>query len=182
MRFYVISGGQGKQFFDGEYHPYPHDFGPLILDPNTPVDVCVRVVRGGRPGDMMFAAFNVVSQRFVEVLQGCQAAGYSAHPIRVVLAHRGDVECGGYFLIKVQGRAVLDAHQSGLRYLASGTPSGWDRLHIDEKTWDGSDVFAVGTGENTFGVGMHVVEHVADALRRAKLRNVILTRNDECSL
>lgn len=182
MRFYTVSGGQGTRFYDGEYCPYPQDFGPLILDPSYPVDVHVRVVRGGRPGDMMFAAFNVVSQRFLDVLGECQATGYSPRPIRVVLAHRRNAECAGYFLIKVLGRALLDAHRSGLRHFDSGAVSGWDSTHIDESTWDGSDVFAVGTRRESYGTQMNVVERVAEGLRRSKLRNVVLTRNDEHSV
>ncbi len=181
MIFYNVRGAQGKQFYDGEFSPYPMDLGELILTPGpVPHDICVKAVRGGRVGDMMFAGFNVVSQRFVDVLRECQATGYEAHPIRVVLAHRGGVECEGYFLIKILGRATLDAGRSGLRYFESGGLSGWDRTYVDEATWDGKDVFGIGTTREACGIAMYVVERVAGALRRAKLRNVQLTVNKDC--
>lgn len=39
---------------------------------------------GRQPGDMIFTVFSVVSKRFVEVLESCQATGYRAFPIRIV--------------------------------------------------------------------------------------------------
>jgi hypothetical protein len=53
----------------------------------------------------------------------------------------------------------------------------YDGLYIYESRWDGSDVFAIGQG-----VGMYVVERVAEALRKAKLKNVRIVPNDECKL
>jgi hypothetical protein len=182
MLFYAVSGGQGKQFYDGEFSPYPRDLGTLILtSARIPEGLCVKAVRGGRIGDMMFAGFNVVSRRFIEVLHECGATGYDAHPIRVVLAHRANQECDGYFLVKLLGRAVIDAKRSGLRYFATGTLSGWNGLYIDEATWDGTDVFAVGTQKDKCGTQMYVVQRLATALRQAKLRNVKITPNTEWS-
>jgi len=182
VQFYAVAGGQSTWYYDGEYSPYPQDCGPLLLDPAGPVDVGVRVVRGHCAGDIMFASCNVVSARFGKALQDCNATGFSAHPIEVVLAHRGNERCRGYFVIKVLGRALLDAERSGARYLESGALSGWDSLHIAEATWDGSDEFAVGTREDRYGTRLYVVERVAEALRRAKLRNVVLTRNDKLAM
>ena len=189
MDFYQINAGQGKQFYEGEFSPYPRDLGELILTPGpVPQNICVKVVRGGRLGDRMFAAFGVVSRNFVDVLQACEATGYAACPIRAFAAHRANENIPGCFLLKLLGRGGhLDLERSYRdprdREIESRYPNlrGSKRyigIYMNDAEWDGSDVFAI----PELGIAMFVVERVAQAIRKAKLRNVRLTKNTEACI
>lgn len=179
MEFYEVVAAQGKQFYDGEFKPYP-DLGALILGPDIPEDLCVEVVRGGRPGDMMFAAFGVASSRFVDVLARCGATGYVAHPIAVHNAERDNEPISGYMLVKLTGRGgrLNEDKMQLVRSPGGDAISDYSGIYMDESQWDGSDVFAI----PGFGIGMYVVKPIAAALRRANLRNVRLCRNAECRI
>lgn len=180
MRFFIVCPGQATQFYDGEFAaPYP-DLGRLILTAWVPPQqLRVQVVRGGRLGDMLFAAFNVVSPRFVDVLRANQATGFGT--AEVVLM-KGDEILATYYVLKLSGRGgPFDPVRSHARYGPDG-PSGaifdYDGIYMNESNWDGSDVFAI----PGLGIGIYVVERIAEAIRKAKLKNVVLTPSEECSM
>jgi hypothetical protein len=180
MVFYEILGNQGAQFYDGEFSPYPMDLAAFVLDAKKPVGTSVKVVRGVRPGDMMFAAFNVVSDRLVDVLEAEAATGYRTHPIEVYNAKAGGASIPGYWLLCPTGRGgpMDPVAMQVVWQRPGGAISNYNGIYMDEDKWDGSDVFAI----PGLGIGIYVVERLALAMRKAKLRNVRLTCNTDCRI
>jgi hypothetical protein len=175
MKFYCVHPGFATQFFDGEYDPYP-DLDELVFGASPLPGLEIEIVRGTRPGDMIFAAFNAVSHRFTQVLEECRATGWSAYPVAARLMKTGTI-VAEYQVLKLLGVG------GPLRYVSTqvvgddyGTRYSKVRgVFMDESKWDGSDVFAIP------GMGIHIFvsERVTGALRKAKLKNVRIVPNDE---
>jgi hypothetical protein len=173
VRFFRLAPKQGPQFYDGEFHPYP-DLGRLFLERGPIPTVHVEIRTGTRPGDMIFAAFNVVSSRFLDALQECRATGYETFPIEL---HKRGKLLDLYYGIRLLGRGgPFDKERSNADIRNGGTVHGYSAIHMDETQWDKSDVFAI----PGLGISMCVVERVEEELRKAKLLNVRMTLNTEC--
>lgn len=175
MRFYDVKGKQGTQFFDGTWDPFPDDPHAFYFGTEVPAGTHIKVVRGGRPGDAIFVTPNVVSERFVDVLKGCDATGYTTFPVRLV--KNGD-QVALFHGLKVYGRGgAFDPIRSNARLGSGGILFGHAAVFMDESGWDGSDVFFI-PGK---GVCLFVTERVGTAIKKAKLRNVSVTVNTEAS-
>lgn len=172
MTYYSVSGGQGPQFFDGEFEPYP-DLTALFLGSALPDGLRVKLRTGSTPGDMIFATPNVVSQRFLDALVACNATGYQPLPVRV---ENDGVAVGNYYALKLLGRGgPLDEARSEVTRF-HGAVMSHNYTYMDEKAWDGSDVFAI----PGLGIGMFVTERVHAALVNANLTNVQMVVNHDC--
>ena len=168
--FYRLLGKQGTQFYDGEFNQCP-DLVELILGPRVPDTLCVKVVRGKRPGDMMCPAFNVVSKRFIEVVQGCGATGFRACPIRVLQKQSSIPD---YFLLKVTGcGGPVDESRSEVERGSDRLVMAYRGIYMDESKWDGADLFSI----PGMGIGTYLVRKVRDAIKDARLLNVDLVEN-----
>lgn len=174
MKFFGVTSRRGPQYYNGEFSPYP-DLSKLFLTPWLPSCVRVEIRTGTKPGDMMFSAFNVVSERFVAVLASCHATGYSTFPVEV---RRSGQIIPGYYGLKLLGRGgPFDEVRSNVERSPDGEAIfGYSAVYMVEDQWDGSDVFAI----PGLGIGLYVTERVAEGIRRAKLTNIRLTLNSEC--
>lgn len=177
MLFFEINAGLATRYYSGSFEPFPEDLGEFVLGDSPIEDTAVEVKAGTQPGDMVFAAFNVVSQAFVNALEEQQATGFEAVPIDLVLTKDNHRIVDGYYLLRMRGRGgPIDEERSSL--IRDGRAiSNYDGLYIYESEWDGSDVFVVGDG-----IGIFVVERIAQALKKAKLKNVKITPNHECRI
>jgi hypothetical protein len=175
FNFYDVMAKQGTQFYDGEWSPYPKDTLALHTLAEVPPDLHVKIVRGVRPGDAIFATANVVSERFVRVLRECQATGFDVFPVPLI--KKGAV-VASFLGLRVFGRGgPWDSVRSNADMHEGGVAFGYSAIYMDESQWDGSDVFFI----PGLGVTLFVTERVANAMKRAKLLNVKLTVNTECS-
>ena len=172
MRFYRVSGTYEGDFFDGEFQPYP-DLDALFLSSVIPHDSCISIASGSRPGDIISSSFNVVSERFLAALEVCGATGFTAIPVKVV---HGGTSIPGYSIIKLLGRGgAFDEERSEADRQGSAL-FGYSGIYMDERQWDGSDVFAI----PGLGIGMFVTEKVKESLERARLSGVEIVLNSEC--
>jgi len=132
-------------------------------------------IGGGRwPGHIVY--FLVWSTELVEVLQRAGATGYATYSIRLL---RGRQRVPGYVGMRVFGKGgPFDPDRSGAEYCSDGGLIGYDRICMDESQWDGSDVFMI----PGLGIGIFVVERVAEELMKLKLKNVSVRPADECSM
>lgn len=175
MLFYDVDRKQGTQFFDGEWSPYPRDPHAYFIDTELPAGTHVKVVRGARPGDAIFATPNVVSHRFIEVLECCNATGYRTFPVPLV---KNGVEVALFCGLRVHGRGgAFDPVRSNADMREGGISFGQSAVYMDETGWDGSDIFFI-PGQ---GVSLFVTEKVGMAIKKAKLRNVQVTVNTEAA-
>jgi hypothetical protein len=109
-----------------------------------PVPVLYRYHMGASPSDLIATTVPgryLLSNRILEVLKSARITGWSTYPIRI-LGRNGD-ELGGYHGFSVLGRAGLPDES---RYQVVGVfpRGGFVRvrgLTVNEKTWDGRDVF-----------------------------------------
>ena len=178
MKFYRVRCKQGKQFFDGEWSPYPSDLMDLYGDASQPVPdgLHVQVVRGTQPGDILFATCNVVSDRFVGILEEIGATGFRT--FRVPLIKRR-ITVATYNGLKILGRGgPFDAIRSNAKIDEFGSVNGYSGIYMDESRWDGCDVFFI----PGLSVSLYVTERVAHALQDARLLNVRLVENSECHM
>jgi len=174
MLFFDVSAKQGTQFFQGEWDPYPDDLHAVYLGAERPQPMHVKIRTGTRPGDMIFATPNVISERFLTMLRDCDATGYTTFPVALIKA--GDC-VANFFGLRVYGRGgSFDEARSKAYHGTAGALDGYDGIYMDESRWDGSDVFFI----PGVGVSLYVTERVAEAIKKAKLVNVQLTPNDEC--
>ena len=135
---------------------------------------------GSKPYDFVgttWAILDLISDRVVEALK--PFTGWATYPV-TVYGKKGELIPGYHGLI-VSGRCgPIDNSRSEPRICAPPVPEGrwsrrWFGLYFDEKTWDGSDIFAPEDTALTV-----VVEAVRWALRKAKITNVKLTPLTEC--
>jgi hypothetical protein len=175
FRFYNVMPKQGTQFYDGEWSPYPKDALALHTLAEVPPDLHVKIVRGVRPGDAIFATGNVVSERFVGVLRECQATGFDVFPVPLI---KKGIVVASFLGLRVLGRGGhFDPVRSNADMKEGGVAFGHSAVYMDESQWDGSDVFFI----PGLGVALFVTERVAKVMKRANLLNVKLTLNTECS-
>ncbi len=175
MRFYSVRAMQGTQFYDGEWHPYPRDLYALYTGGKRPERLHVRVRTGTKPGDMIFATWNVVSEQFLALLRKHQATGFETFPVPL---YKKGVEVGRFFGLIVHGRGgPFDPARSNAD-IRDECVQGYSAVYMDETRWDGSDVFLI----PGLGIGLYVVDRIGNAIRNAKLRNVSVTANSDCRL
>jgi hypothetical protein len=125
-----------------------------------------------------YAGLNLVSTRLVHCLTEIGATGWDTVPVRLTWKGRGEVS--GYSILVVTGKAGPWQRRRSQRILkpplvpGAPRPEVYRGLWFDEKSWDGSDVFALG---ETYMV--MVTDRVARTFRRAKLKGFLLYPQEE---
>jgi len=177
MEYYEIHGDQKPQYYDGEYHPYPARGFTAVNDGEVDTStLTIRIRTGTRPGDMLFATANVVSARFVDVLTSLHATGYTTAPIRLV---KDGATLATFYVLRIHGRGgPFDPVRSGPCYSKSNPTKvfAYEGAYMDESRWDGSDLFFI----PGLGVRLFATERVAQAIKRARLKNVLVEHHSEC--
>ena len=176
MEFYLVTAKQGPQFYQGELAPYPPDLVRFYTDVTYQPECHIAIRGGTQQGDMVFAAFNCVSARFVGALARCGATGFV--PVRIPLIQRGSI-LGDYYYLKVTGvGGAFDVARSRAKLSESGVVLGHSGVYMKESEWDGSDMFFI----PGLGISLCVTYRVYTALLTARMRNVRLTPNSECQM
>lgn len=172
-KFYCISGGQGSQYWDGEWSPYPDDLQKFYSTTGLQSGHRVKVVRGTKPGDMLFATWCVISPAFHSLLIQNAATGFVSFEVPLV---KGDLILAQYTGLVVHGKGgPFDPARSEADYSPSGALVGHSAVFMDSTKWDQSDVFFV----PGLGISLFVSERIAMVIKRAKLKNVVITGNAE---
>jgi len=139
---------------------------------------------GGKPRDILgtgHAALFLVSDSFVAVLRAQHSIGWTTFPVEI--RTKAGRTLGGYQGFGVTGRCgPLDQSKPASVILPplsekGRAVAGRRGIYFDPSTWDGSDVFVPATGGYVF-----VLEHVRDAMQRARLSNVTFDRATEVEL
>jgi Immunity protein family (Imm11) len=125
-----------------------------------------------------WAVLDLVSERMIAVLRDHDFTGWATYPIEMYDA-TGDL-VPGYHGLAVSGRCgPIDESMSPVMEVPPPVPGGATLPHriglrFWQETWDGSDIFSP---EGTAWV--LVAQTVRDALIKAKVRNISLTRITE---
>lgn len=173
MEFFRLQRNYASIYWEAAPDPFPHDLMEYILADTPMNDNCrYELLCGRRPGDMI--SLSAWSDAMIAVFTKCQATGLRTAPIQI---HAKNKVYGGYQRIKVIGRGgpLDDVRSHVIRQ--DDEIASYRGIYIDESKWDGSDVFSI----PGLGIFIFVVPRVADALRRAKLTNIELIPNSECS-
>jgi hypothetical protein len=135
---------------------------------------------GARPSDVIWTTAHdplLVNERIVKVLRDGEFTGWSTYPVTVM--DKNGVAYNDYQGLIITGRCgerELSRSAIELKELPGGWFPYFAGFFFDERSWDGSDLFMeVGTSTTT----KFMTQPVADALRRAHVKNLGLTRLTE---
>ncbi len=171
MQFYGILDRSNGGCYSAEPSPYPKGLESFVLgEQDPPQHISYNIKHGRKAGDVLSDA--AWSERMVTALKDLGATGFAAY--RVSVSRKGE-PVTGYVGVRVTGRG--GPRIPGARRLL--TKGQWfdlyQGIYMQEDAWDGSDVFSIPGA----GIGLFVVERVADVLRKLRLRGVMLVPNDE---
>ena len=174
MDFYLLRFQPLGGHYEAVPDPYPTDWEAFLMapvDPQTPIRY--KIVAGKRPGEIMSSG-SVWSDRLIDILQSLGATGFHTHAIEIV---HGAKRMTGYHGVRITGRGgPFDDARSDVDRQDGGIIYGHSAIYMDERSWDGSDVFTIpGLGMNIF-----FARPVAEVLMKEKLRGITLTLNSEC--
>jgi len=168
-------------------HGTRHYFAHTDL-PGSPGDPAVEVTRGewvppravhishfkgsANPGDVIWTSDFfplIVSQRVIDVLEANAVTGWRTYP--VVVHNKAKAVVPGYHGLAITGRCgFFDGTRSRvvLRDYPAALVEERVGYHLDEASWDGSDIFC-----SIAGSGMKLcTAAVKEVLERAKVRNL----------
>ena len=177
----------GEAFVRGSFRAHllgelDHEWEDITRGEIVPVEpVRFHHDQGGRLQDLIGTTegtLTLVSARLVEVLATNGFSGWSTYPIELYDEHGGAIS--GYHGFAATGRSgPIDPSLSPVMPVPPPVPEGETLPHrigwrFAPETWDGSDVFSPDGS-----AAIVVSRSVRDALLRAKVRNVDLTRITE---
>jgi len=134
-----------------------------------------------KPKDVVWTTLALpmlVSERVVGALREGHFSGWDIVPVE--LRGKSGELLPTYYYLCIRGHCGrIDSNRSQKidKIYPGGVFPVWKGLYFDAATWDGSDVFTASGSGFKF-----VVEAVKDALKTAKVKNVLLTPLDEVEL
>jgi hypothetical protein len=182
-RLFLLGGNPSSTHYRGrisvDVHPFALTRG---AEPSKPAEVR-RAMGAAEPTDAIWTtsvAPVIVHERVLALLAAF--TGWKTYAVEVFDAKERAVP--GYHGLAVVGRCgeIDDSRSQKLdKIYPGGVFPVWRGLYFDEASWDGSDLFMPGAR-----VGwIFAVKEVADAFRKAKVRNVVfdpLTEMERTSL
>lgn len=168
MLFFHLTSTAEDRFFDGEWNPFPDDLYKLHTQDGCHDHEQVIIRSGTTLGDLFFATSCVVSDRLRHLLARANATGFASFPTPVI---RDGQRIATFNGLIVKGRGGdLDVGRSGAVYGKGGALFGLSSVVMDERGWDGSDVFFV----PGLGITLFISERIAAIVRETALKNVKL--------
>jgi hypothetical protein len=175
---YVVSDPGSERDFVGDVElPVGREFDLLRGDwiPTDKVELRWEMGKN-TPGDIIWttlAVLVIVSKRVITIFHDEGFNGWSTYPVTVYDKAGNTVD--GYVGLSVTGRCGnIDNSQSQVieRQYPGGTFPMHRGLYFNSEEWDGSDVFC----EKGKSGWIFITEKVAEALRRANIKNMLLER------
>jgi hypothetical protein len=138
--------------------------------------------QGTRPHDFVgttWAALDLVSDRFIDVLRDGRFTGWDTYP--VVIVGKDGEEVAAYHGLAITGRCGrVEWEKSERVILPPPVPqgratTGWRGLYFSPSSWDGSDLFVPSDG-STYVI---VTDAVKAAIEKRRLTNIHFKRLTE---
>lgn len=157
----------------------------VVIEPGTYIGHAHLELKTTRVGDFNWPFQGTfVTEKVIEMFEEHKISGYKIHPIYIdkVVQRKKDPPLPNICEIEVTGKAgEPDADKSNYHLTMSCDFCGrkeftdWEGLYLNEKTWDGADIFQFDSLPGRF----FVTERLEQILAGAKLKNFVLTPSEE---
>ncbi len=173
--FYDLTPGWGAVWYEAEADFQDPFYSQAMRGFQGTVQA--KIVCGTRPGDMMRprSVLSFVSERFVEALQENAFTGWGTYDVELSGGKGPLPKYYGLVAYGVGGPMLPD--ESEAEFNSEGRVKALSRLVFDMSRWDGSDIFYT----EPLSLGICVTERVAQALKKAKLKNLSLQPLEDLS-